>query len=831
MKIKKIIYLLTILAVYGGCKPKGEPSIESLKLNEQDYFEKPGLSIMVFNDYYPEGHQGGVSIIQHEVRVATNGDLRLEPTPGQWQPLPKFNNRAVNREKNEISGEFSYPDSSRMTGFNPIVYPDLHFSYTVRVVGEGNSIRVIVDLPKALPDEWIGKVGYNLELYPGILFGKTYNIDDKVGIFTPQANGPVFLDSDSETQISALGQGRKLTVAPECDLQRLSIESLKSDLQLIDGRGKHNNGWFIVRSLIPKGATTGAIEWLITPNTVKDWQYTPVVHVSQVGYHPSQSKVAVIETGKTDNSQHKAILQKINADGSLQTIKESNPKEWGNFLRYRYLQFDFSDVNTSGMYVVKYNNSQTEPFQIDSAVFKRHVWQPVIEYFLPVQMCHMEVRERYRVWHGRCHLDDALMAPTDYNHFDGYAQGASTLTQYKPYQIVPGLNVGGWHDAGDYDLRVESQAGSVMILAHIYEDFKVDYDQTTVNFIQKSVEIHKPDGKPDVLQQIEHGVNTILAGYKSLGRLYRGIIDPTLQQYVHLGDAATMSDNLVYESNLKAGEIKGSRSGNRDDRWVFTEVNPSRELFTAAALASASRVLRTYNDALSAECLKVAVALWETNKTTDNKRAFSSQVEAATELFITTGDAQYQQFILGNGDKVVEEIKQTGWLMARIINQLDNDDFKAKITASIKSLHDSIQVRATNNPFNVPYKPQIWGDGWTIQNFAVEQYYLHKGFPDIFDASLVFNSLNFVLGCHPGSNTASFASGVGSRSMTVAYGVNRADWSYIPGGVVSGTGIIRPDFPELKDFPYLWQQAEYVMGGGSENYMFMVLAADHLLNR
>ena len=94
----------------------------------------------------------------------------------------------------------------------------------------------------------------------------------------------------------------------------------------------------------------------------------------------------------------------------------------------------------------------------------------------------------------------------------------------------------------------------------------------------------------------------------------------------------------------------------------------------------------------------------------------------------------------------------------------------------------------------------------------------------------MLNALNFVLGVHPGENTASFASGVGARSMTVAYGFNRADWSYIPGGVSSGTALIRPDFPELKDFPYLWQQGEYVLGGGSSNYMFLVLAADQVLN-
>jgi len=54
------------------------------------------------------------------------------------------------------------------------------------------------------------------------------------------------------------------------------------------------------------------------------------------------------------------------------------------------------------------------------------------------------------VWHDRCHMDDALMAPVDTNHFDGYIQGPSTLTKFKPYDQVPGLNAGGWQDGGGY---------------------------------------------------------------------------------------------------------------------------------------------------------------------------------------------------------------------------------------------------------------------------------------------------------------------------------------------------------------------------------------------
>lgn len=133
-----------------------------------------GVNVMVFQDIYPEGHQGGVNIIQKGVRVASNGDLRLSPTPGQWQPIPKQDKRVVNREGNEIVVSLSYPDQSRnRKGFNPIDYPDLDLAYNVRVRGDGPAVRVIVDLNQPLPPAWVGKVGFNLELYPATLFGRT----------------------------------------------------------------------------------------------------------------------------------------------------------------------------------------------------------------------------------------------------------------------------------------------------------------------------------------------------------------------------------------------------------------------------------------------------------------------------------------------------------------------------------------------------------------------------------------------------------------------------------------------------------------------------------
>lgn len=71
-------------------------------------------------------------------------------------------------------------------------------------------------------------------------------------------------------------------------------------------------------------------------------------------------------------------------------------------------------------------------------------------------MDHMFVNEAYRVWHGASHLDDARQAPVSHEHFDLYAQGPTTDSPFKPGEHIPDLNIGGWFDAGDFDLRTQT---------------------------------------------------------------------------------------------------------------------------------------------------------------------------------------------------------------------------------------------------------------------------------------------------------------------------------------------------------------------------------------
>lgn len=112
----------TLIAALAGLSALAAPA-QTFQLNADGYFNAGGTDVMAFSDFYPEGHQGGVCVIMNGQRIATNGDIRLEATPGQWQPVPKQLKREA--RGNQIVTTLCYPDSSRhLTGFNPMVYPD-----------------------------------------------------------------------------------------------------------------------------------------------------------------------------------------------------------------------------------------------------------------------------------------------------------------------------------------------------------------------------------------------------------------------------------------------------------------------------------------------------------------------------------------------------------------------------------------------------------------------------------------------------------------------------------------------------------------------------------
>ncbi|HRN16010.1 MAG TPA: cellulase N-terminal Ig-like domain-containing protein, partial [Xylanibacter oryzae] len=614
MNAKRI--LLSFLAIWSLCLSYAQ----KLNLNEQGYYEKRGVNVLVYSNQYNgmffDEKTAGVEIIHHGVRTVTGGAVRLQNTPEQWDLVPDVVSRTINK------------DGSIDVVLN---YPDFNFTSSIKVFPKGNGFVIDVILDKPLPEKLVGKAGFNMEFLPSAYFEKSYIADNKPYYFPRYPSGKTMMKSSDDKihQIFnhntfddrgrneyivplPLATGKDIILAPE-DMQRTIKLQSDSTISLYDGRNLAQNGWFVARSILPSNKTGKVLEWYVEPSSVSDWIREPNIGFSQIGYCPNQKKVSVIELDPNDNPLQDATLYKVNSNGESTVKLTADLKKWGKYLRYNYFTFDFSSIKDEGVYYIQYGKIKTNTFVISKDVFK-DIWHPTLDVWFPVQMDHMEVNEAYRVWHGVPYLDDALQAPVNEKHFDGYSMGPTTDTKYKPYERIPGLNVGGWFDAGDFDIQTGSHDSALLSFTDAWENFKVDRDETFIDQKTRYVDIHRPDGKPDLLQQIEHGALNVVAQVKNIGHPVRGIVVPNLHQYHHLGDAADITDNLPYNPNLKPYESDGKSSGTMDDRWAFTNRMPMLDLQTAAALAASYRALKDYNPSLADDCLSCAKKLWEDSK-------------------------------------------------------------------------------------------------------------------------------------------------------------------------------------------------------------------------
>jgi hypothetical protein len=797
-----------------------------LLVNDTGYFENRGLNVFVFSNKYGlfgDEKASGIELIHHGVRMATNGDIRMEPTPGQWDAIPQFIKREVNRQSNTIEAFLKYPEHD--------------LSYSIKTESQENGIVISVYLDKALPEALNGKAGFNLEFLPAAFFRKSWMADNKAGIFPLYPSGPMQVGTTG-THPHPLATGASFVLAPEDAEKRISITSSGVDINLYDGRNKAQNGWFVLRSLLPADKSGKVLEWFIHANTIPGWVRPPMIAYSQVGYHPGQQKRAIIELDKNEKKVGSMRLLKLDGSGREAEKLKVIPSHWGKYLRYQYYTFDFSAIKEPGLYILEYANTKTKAFRIGDDVYA-NAWHPTSDVFFPVQMDHMFVNEAYRVWHGRSHMDDALQAPLNHEHFDLYRQGDSTGNRFKPGEHIPGLNTGGWYDAGDFDLRTQTIYGTVMNLVQTWETFKPTRDETLVDQATRYTDIHHPDGKADILQQIEHGTLQLVAQHKSVGYAINGIVEAHLDQYTHLGDAVTKTDNLVYNPALKENESDGKSSGTFDDRWAFTSRSSSLNYGSAAALAAAARSLKGYNDTLAATCLQIAVSVWEEENShmPDNFRhgnttggnLVDEKLRASLELLISTGENKFMDSILSMLPEFEKQFGRYASIAVRAIPFM-GESYKTKIEGFVKNYKASLDRISQQNPFGVPVGTGGWAGSGQVIGFAINNYLLHKAFPTIIDREHVLRGLNFLYGCHPGSNI-SLVSAVGTQSKEVAYGNNRADFSFIAGGIVPGVLILQPDFPENKeDWPFIWGENEYVINLGA-SYIFLVHAVNQLLNK
>ena len=122
-----------------------------------------------------------------------------------------------------------------------------------------------------------------------------------------------------------------------------------------------------------------------------------------------------------------------------------------------------------------------------------------------------------------------------------------------------------------------------------------------------------------------------------MGRVYRGIqlVSPSASMS-SLGDPSNATDNVPMTRVEGLGIDNNGHPITADDRWVFTEDNPRRELYIAAGLAAGSRAMKPVQSRL------MPARRWPRRGTLagaiDNSDDVGIRVLAMAELIRTTND-------------------------------------------------------------------------------------------------------------------------------------------------------------------------------------------------
>src|SRR5277367_6458921 len=154
----------------------------SMKVTDKNYLDTQGFSVFLYDStYHPvfvDQKNTAMEMILHGQRIATNGDVRLMPTPEQWDLVATLKGRRADKVNDRLTAS--------------LAFPTFDVSYTLEVAAEPGGVRVSINLDKPLSQKLAGKAGFNLEFLPSIYMGKAYLVDGShAGIFPRTPNDPM----------------------------------------------------------------------------------------------------------------------------------------------------------------------------------------------------------------------------------------------------------------------------------------------------------------------------------------------------------------------------------------------------------------------------------------------------------------------------------------------------------------------------------------------------------------------------------------------------------------------------------------------------------------
>ncbi len=483
------------------------------------------------------------------------------------------------------------------------------------------------------------------------------------------------------------------------------------------------------------------------------------VRVNQVGYLPGFAKIATVATKATGPVEWQLLDKggKVRASGKTRPFGED--KSSGESVQ----QIDFSSFNAPGkgykLKVGQPRKGESLPFDIGPDVYKRLKHDALAFFYL--QRSGVPIKMPYA-------------GSKAYERPAGH-MGDKSVPCSKEAKCDYSLDVsGGWYDAGDHGKYLVNGGFSVWALQNEYEALQ-KFGSTAGDFGDGKLNI--PEGKnsrPDILDEARFGLEALMGMQVPAGKPMAGMA----HQKMH-GEKWSAIPTAPDKDDIKR---------------FLRPVSTAATLNLAAAAAQAARLWKTMDPAFSAKALNAAETAYAA-ALKNPKIAAEPKVEgggiygdgdtadefywAATELYITTGKANYKADLEKSRFHTPKAGIETaagelGWdhvapaakmSLVAAPNGL-GDPAIAAMRAQLIAAADRFVATIGKRGYRVPMASDvtyIWGSNGAVMSAAVVLGTAYNLTHDPKYANAVIDCMDYLLGRNP--LAFSYVSGYGTHAL------------------------------------------------------------------
>ncbi len=472
----------------------------------------------------------------------------------------------------------------------------------------------------------------------------------------------------------------------------------------------------------------------------------PIVFVNQVGYLPNAPKRATVVNASTSPLTWELLDSRGNVVLSGSTTVYGKDRASGDHVHIA----DFSAYTTPGSgYTLRVGDAVSYPFDIGADVYTRLKYD-ALAYF----------------YHNRSGIEIAMPYAGDpqWTRPAGHVgvspnRGDTEVTCFAGKdnggREWPGcgytLDVsGGWYDAGDHGKYAVNGGISVWTLMNLYE--RALYWGDPADFADGTMNIpENGNGVPDILDEARWEMEFLLK----------------MQIPAETGDPlAGMAHHKVHDVSWTG--IPTAPHEDAKPRYLYPPTTAAT-LNLAATAAQCARIWREIDPAFSARCLSAAESAWDAAQAHPAERARDfdgggsygdSDVSdefywAAAELYIATGQAEYQEYLTGS--RHFKRATEMGWpntaalgtiSLAVVPNDLGTEIIeaaRANIVTTAKRHLDVLNREGYLVPFD-PSNGYWWGSNSSVLNNVIFMALAYDFTGDVAYLNGVSEGMDYILG-------------------------------------------------------------------------------------